>query len=142
MLPDLKLVISVLQRLREELVCCYQGKGMCDCKYGGGGITSMGRWQWKAERVKTCDPEEQTGCPELRTAIGVLERLTEEEYASITERQPPPPSVYAVIVTTFSPDTVSTVGPFKTRSAATAFAATRDHATVIELLPPPDRGQS
>jgi hypothetical protein len=138
MLNDRKSIIDVLKKLRKELVCCYLGKDACDCKYGGGYISAQASRLWESKRrhetAEEQQAEEQTGCPELRTAIGVLERLTDEEYAKLSVRQPQPAiTAYAVQVMTGSPDRTYTVGPFKTRDEANAYALTHLCATVIEL---------
>lgn len=43
----------------------------CDCKYGYTGLQGHG---------------EQSGCPELRSAVELLDQITEEEYNTIMQR--------------------------------------------------------
>jgi hypothetical protein len=52
-------VMADLERVRKGL-CCYTGK-TCDCKYGFPASHQPGT--------------EQTGCPEIRAALGLLRQL-------------------------------------------------------------------
>jgi hypothetical protein len=64
--------------IMQRKVCEYDGfrKGnppsFCDCKYGYNENSRSG--------------DEQSGCPELRTIIDLLDAMTEEEYCSILNR--------------------------------------------------------
>lgn len=55
----------------QKKVCCYVGE-VCDCKYGFTGEVGYG---------------EQTCCPELRTVVELLIKMTEEEYETILMRK-------------------------------------------------------
>lgn len=67
-------VIKLLQRSH----CCYDmlfretPPPFCDCKYGFTGEKHIG---------------EQTGCPELRCVVNLLENITDEEYKEISMRK-------------------------------------------------------
>ena len=50
--------------------------GRCDCKYG-----SSGRG-------------EQSGCPELRTVIGIIQQMSEAEYAYVLGRDEIAPELF------------------------------------------------
>jgi hypothetical protein len=77
MYPTRTDIIEGLERVRKGVkkaqpyrmggLCGYMGH-LCDCKYGA---TLEG---------------EQTGCPEVMVAAGVLRFMTDEEYAAITRR--------------------------------------------------------
>jgi len=57
---------ETLQNLRKmQQAACVYNNTPCDCKYGASG-------------------GEQTGCPELRTAILLLENMSDEQYAELT----------------------------------------------------------
>lgn len=58
-----------LEKIRKSL-CCYRGS-VCDCKYGASG-----------------DPHysEQTGCPELRLVIEIINEMKDGEYSSFAKR--------------------------------------------------------
>jgi len=56
--------------IMQKKVCCYVGE-FCDCKYGFTGKAEYG---------------EQTCCPELRTVVELLDKMTEEEYINILSR--------------------------------------------------------
>lgn len=68
--------ISILQREN----CVYDHIGFaqpaifCDCKYGYKGKNKS-------------DSSEQTGCPELRCVLHLLNKMTEKEYKKIMERK-------------------------------------------------------
>ena len=66
-------IVTGLKNLRHN-VCCYIGD-QCDCKYGIQKINKM-----DPEKVLYRDSGEQTGCPELYFAIGILESMTDSEY--------------------------------------------------------------
>jgi hypothetical protein len=75
---DKKLVTKSLH-LMQRNVCCYDMGHMsddqatfCDCKYG---YNPKEKWG------------EQTGCPELRTVVELLNKMTEEEYTEILNRE-------------------------------------------------------
>lgn len=67
--------ISVIESLKKlgDMRCCYGGgewiSRRCDCKYGG------------PER------SEQTGCPEIKDAVMVLSRMTDDEWTTIIHRK-------------------------------------------------------
>jgi len=63
-------------------VCVYDGffseepPNFCDCKYGyTASLTEDLRWS------------ERNGCPELRTVVELLDKMTEEEYNAILSRK-------------------------------------------------------
>jgi len=66
-------------RLLQRKVCCYDGllfptpPPFCDCKYGYDPKAKLGL-------------SEQTCCPELRTVIELLDKMTEQEYNDILSR--------------------------------------------------------
>jgi hypothetical protein len=74
--------MNTLEALRGDL-CCYMGP-ICDCKYGYKAADKLGSFHpgWSMDRG------EQTGCPELRTAIALLNLMTDEEYETIMKRLP------------------------------------------------------
>lgn len=75
---DKQLVRNSLHLIQRE-VCCYDGNfsenppATCDCKYG-----------YSLDLLKS--DSEKTGCPELRTVVELLDRMTEEEYNTILSR--------------------------------------------------------
>jgi hypothetical protein len=79
MVPNRVEIRRVLCRVQRYL-CDYafekdkdEPSGFCDCKYGGGHITSR----------QGC---EDNGCPEVRTAVAVFGALTDAEYKGLFER--------------------------------------------------------
>jgi hypothetical protein len=66
--------------LMQRKVCGYDGlfvtvePSFCDCKYGYSPTTKM-------------RDSEATGCPELRTVVDLLDKMTEEEYNNILLRE-------------------------------------------------------
>lgn len=59
-------LLVALKALRRK-VCCYSGgEDFCDCKYGFDGTQNR--------------LSEQTGCPELRTAIELLTCMNDNEF--------------------------------------------------------------
>ena len=68
-------VLHLLQRK----ACGYDGlfrenpPPFCDCKYG---------WDNNSNAYS-----EQTGCPELRTVVELLDKMTEKEYNKILKRE-------------------------------------------------------
>ena len=72
-----KFQVREVVRLMQRKVCCYDGlfretpPRFCDCKYGWTNESRTG---------------EQTGCPELRTVVELLGKMTEAEYNKILER--------------------------------------------------------
>tara|TARA_Y100000310_G_scaffold334897_1_gene415672 strand:+ start:8339 stop:8788 length:450 start_codon:yes stop_codon:yes gene_type:complete len=65
-------IINTLKALRKK-TCVYTSENFCDCKFG-------------YDNTQNHVASEQNGCPELRTTIGVLERMTEDEWQDITAR--------------------------------------------------------
>ena len=62
--------LAVLRAIRPGH-CLYRGSRPCDCKYSRGEpLSKMG---------------ETTGCPELRTLIMLLDRMTDEQFAEMTK---------------------------------------------------------
>jgi len=63
-IPDIEILIKNLKKLGGRL-CCYSHNGKlpktCDCKYGASGVA------------------EETGCPEIRAAIELIEEYEEME---------------------------------------------------------------
>lgn len=66
-------------RLMQKNVCAYdlgffpeEKEIKCDCKYGYNPKQTYG---------------ERTGCPELRTVVKLLEKMTEQEYMDILQRE-------------------------------------------------------
>lgn len=75
-------VMERLEALRDSLCCCMPSS-RCDCKYG---------FEWAGYEPAKPKRSEQTCCPELRCAIAVLNRMTDEEYkALIYFREAPAP---------------------------------------------------
>ena len=70
-------IVDGLKGARQK--CCGYMGDFCDCKYG------------VRESEKPINPlfdhSEQTGCPELRTAIMILSEMTDEEYEAIYKRR-------------------------------------------------------
>ena len=66
-----KEVLEVLTKLHVKKVCGYRDSISCDCKFNGKEIESGG---------------EHNGCPELRSALFVLEHMNDEEYETIIQR--------------------------------------------------------
>lgn len=72
-------VRNALHLLQRE-ACVYDGNfhkdppDFCDCKYGYAGNLLKGN-------------SEMSGCPELRTVVELLDKMTEEEYTTILERR-------------------------------------------------------
>ena len=69
-------------RLMQRKVCCYDGlfrnnpaPATCDCKYGYNPLPNDHSYD-----------TERTGCPELRTVVCLLEKMTEREYHTILAR--------------------------------------------------------
>lgn len=52
-------------------ICCYMGP-MCDCKYGANDIKYSG---------------EQTGCPEIRMAIKLIDGMSDRQFRKICKKQ-------------------------------------------------------
>lgn len=67
-------IINALEATRKTRVCAYMGD-FCDCKCGIG-----------QPRNRLTPGSEQTGCPELRTALAVLRNMTDQEWAKIERR--------------------------------------------------------
>lgn len=67
---DKDTVAKVLEKMRKKL-CMYRSQSRCDCKY-------------TKETNRTTG--EETGCPELRCAIALLEAMTDAEYEKISFR--------------------------------------------------------
>ena len=66
-------LIENVERLRKNL-CCYSTPDRCDCKYG------------VAEKhIFENSMTEQTGCPELRCVLLVLQNMTDEDYSKCLE---------------------------------------------------------
>ena len=55
-------------------VCAYKSRTFCDCKFG-------------IDTDKVHHSSEQTGCPEVRTVLGILATMTDKEYERILKRQ-------------------------------------------------------
>jgi hypothetical protein len=62
-------LITNLTKMQKAL-CCYMGP-TCDCKYGFDKIGTAG---------------EQTGCPELREAVEILQIMSEDEFKGLAAR--------------------------------------------------------
>jgi hypothetical protein len=73
-LNDKNLLIKALKGVRRN-VCCYSSENFCDCKYG------------LDDKEMIEFGSETTGCPELRTVIYFLEKITEEEFKEILNRK-------------------------------------------------------
>lgn len=77
--PEKDKVIQGLIALQRQQCCYVAGKPvnrptkLCDCKFG-------------CSDIHVNRNGKETGCPELRTAIGVLENMTDDEYVSMFQR--------------------------------------------------------
>ena len=69
-------MIRALELIRDA-TCAYTNTNFCDCKFG---VTRE-----KARHLT----ENGNGCPELREAIHVIERMTDLEYKIISKRKRP-----------------------------------------------------
>jgi hypothetical protein len=67
-------IVKGLRAVQKNL-CRYFGD-TCDCKYGAEDLKPFGTRSWG----------EQTGCPEVRTAIAILSVMTDEEYDALAKR--------------------------------------------------------
>lgn len=72
---------KTLEELRFDL-CCYMSRHFCDCKYG---------YKGQPDKMTPIHPMydyhgEQTGCPELRSVISLLNFMTDEEFDEIMKR--------------------------------------------------------
>lgn len=65
-------ILDAIKAARRR-ACCYMGD-TCDCKYGAVEKDHMSPFQY---------PGEQTGCPELRDVIWILECMNDEQYADL-----------------------------------------------------------
>jgi len=72
-----KKLIKALETIRMSL-CCYITPERCDCKYGMGDLRKGAFGGFSSG--------EETGCPEMREAIGVLNLMTDKEYEKIAKR--------------------------------------------------------
>jgi len=62
-------LIENLKKVRSQLCCYVNSESFCDCKFGvEGGFL------------------EGTGCPEIRTAMSILEAMTDEQYGVLVQR--------------------------------------------------------
>lgn len=61
--------------------------GVCDCKYGASNVMALVRGL-RAGDAHGQRHGEQTGCPELRTAMVLLSKMTPDEFTAIMDRSP------------------------------------------------------
>lgn len=88
-------VLGGLDLAAKALCCQYQDlqgarkHGVCDCKYGGQNATSgsvKAMSETLVELYGQAKPGEQTGCPEVRLAGYILQKMTPEEFKAIFDR--------------------------------------------------------
>ena len=70
-------LIESLETIRMQRLCCYTTPDRCDCKY-------IENKELKQDRFAN---GEQTGCCEMREAIGILRIMSDEEYNRMKKRQ-------------------------------------------------------
>lgn len=75
-------LIESLERLRKN-VCVYLGS-TCDCKYGG--PPPLATHQKAIMGMAPHIIGEQTGCPELRSAIAFFTELSDQEWNDVWNR--------------------------------------------------------
>lgn len=66
-------IVAAMEAARKNRLCGYMGDP-CDCKYG------------IATTNDRMGGSEQTGCPEMRTAIAILRNMTDQEWEKIQRR--------------------------------------------------------
>lgn len=72
-IPDKKELLRNLRKLQRG-ICVYNSEEFCDCKFGATNLDKM-------------KGGEETGCPEVRTVILLLENMTEDEYRELAIRK-------------------------------------------------------
>ncbi len=61
-------LIANLAKIRSRLCGYVNSENFCDCKFG------------------VAEGAESTGCPEIRTTMGIFEAMTDEQYGELVQR--------------------------------------------------------
>jgi len=71
-------LIKALEIIRTKSLCCYNNPDFCDCKFGMADAPDV--------LTQNMGTGEQTGCCEMRLAVGVFRSMTDKEYEKIIRR--------------------------------------------------------
>jgi len=63
-------IVDFLELVRQRVLCSYATPNFCDCKYGVA----------KSGHFKGFQSSEQTGCPEMRDVIAILNAIPPEMF--------------------------------------------------------------